>query len=219
MKSRLAMVAGIGVVVFLTVAAAYRQNYGLSSPYDSPVRSGGAPPPSGPVVLMGTLVDAGCQNRSAENLASAPMQLSTEQPAEPAEEEASEKTQRAQMPFAGQNVQPESATSTTSGITVDKQTLDAERADVVAHQVPDLYSRQPDDSCAITGDTKAFALLLSNGRLLNLDEGGNTWAFQAVQSTDAGRAVLSGTGSPFKPRATVKGEIWADQLLVESLSL
>jgi hypothetical protein len=219
MKSRLATVAGIGVVLFLTVAAAYQQNYGLSSPYDSPVRSGGAPPPSGPVVLTGTLVDAGCQNRSAENLASAPMQLNVTQPAEPAEEEAFEKTQRTQLPFAGQNVLPESATTTASGITVDKATLDAERADVVSHQVPDLYSRQPDDSCAITGDTKAFALLLSNGRLLNLDEGGNTWAFQAVQSTDAGRAVLSGTGSPFKPRATVKGEIWADQLLVESLSL
>jgi hypothetical protein len=79
--------------------------------------------------------------------------------------------------------------------------------------------RFADDSCGITGDTKAFALLTSQGRLLNLDEGGNTWAAQAVQSSEEGHALLNGMGSSFKPRVTIKGEIYADQLVVDHLTL
>lgn len=219
MKSGLATAAGILVVILITMGAAYRNNQGLVAPQDAPLTGGvGAAPLTGPMNLSGTLVDAGCQNRSAENLASAPIPLAVEAPAEPQQEEAFENSQRAQYGYANKDVQPQSSAITASGITVDKQTLDLEREDVASHQTKDLYTRQPDDSCAITGDTKAFALLTDKGRLLDLDEGGNTWAWQAVQSTDAGRAVLSGTGPAFKPHVVVKGQIWADKLIVDSLS-
>jgi hypothetical protein len=220
MKSGLTTLAAIVVVLFLTVAAAYRNTYGTVAPRDAPLNGGvGAPPPSDTMVLEGTLVDAGCQNRSQENLLSPPMVSNLEMPAEPPQEEAFENTQRAQYGFAGKDVQPQPPGITAFGITVDKQTLDQEQSDALPHQVRDLYSRQPDTSCAITGDTRAFALLMDKGRLLNLDGGGNTWAWQAVQSTDAGRALLNGMGSSFKPRVVIKGRIWADELLVQSLSL
>src|SRR3954454_22764673 len=49
-------------------------------------------------------------------------------------------------------------------------------ADAMAHQTPDVVTRQPDRSCAVNGATRGFALLMPDGRLLNLDEGGNTMA-------------------------------------------
>jgi len=219
MKSSWAAAAGIVTVILVTMGAAYRNNQGMVAPQDAPFDGGvGAPAITGPLTLSGTLVDAGCQNRSAENLASPPMPLNTVSPAEPPQEQASSNSARAQLGFANREVEPPSAPVTASGITVDKQTLDSEREDIVSHQSKDLFTRQPDDSCAISGDTKAFALLTDKGRLLNLDGGGNTWAWQAVQSTDAGRANLNGTGPAFKPHVTVKGQIWADQLIVQSLN-
>jgi hypothetical protein len=221
MKSRFLLVAGVLTAVFFTVAAAYRNNYGMAAPQDSPLQGGrvGAAPPTGPVTLSGILVDAGCLDRSQANLTSPPIQRNVETPAETPQEEAYGTSSRSQTGFASRDLELESPPITAWGITIDKQTLAQEQADVLDHQVPDLFTRQPDDSCAITGDTKAFALLTDKGRLLNLDEGGNTWAWQAVQSSNAGRAVLNGSGSGFKPHAVVKGEIWADQLIVQSLSL
>jgi hypothetical protein len=217
------LVLGFGVlaVVFFSVAAAYRNNYGMTAPEDSPLQGGrvGAAPPSGPVALSGTLVDAGCTDRSQANLMSPPIHWNVGAPAETPQEEAYGTTSRAKTGFASRDVELASPPISAWGITVDKQTLAQEQADVLDHQVRDLFTRQPDDSCAITGDTKAFALLTDKGRLLNLDEGGNTWAWQAIQSTDAGRALLNGNGSGFKPHAVVKGEIWADQLIVQALSL
>jgi hypothetical protein len=220
MKSGLAIAAAILVVLFLTVGAAYRDNYGTVAPRDAPLYGGiGAEPPTGTLVVSGILVDAGCANRTQENLASAPTPLNQLGPAEPPQEAVTGNAQRAATGFATRDVEPQPPGITAFGITVDKQTLDQEQSDVLTHQVKDLYTRQPDSSCAITGDTRAFALLTDKGRMLNLDGGGDTWAWQAVQSTDAGRALLNGTGSPFKPHVVVKGQIWADQLIVESLSL
>ncbi|MBV8906658.1 MAG: hypothetical protein JOZ22_23700 [Acidobacteriia bacterium] len=220
MKSGLVTAAGIVAILFFTVAAAYRNDYGLTAPRDAPLSFGriGAEPPSEPVTLTGTLVDAGCMDRSAENLARPSASLSQDAPAEPPEQQATENAERAKVGYAGRNVNPASTSITASGITVDQQTLDRERADIMSHQVPDLFARQPDMSCAITGDIKAFALLTDKGRLLNLDPGGNTWAFELVQSTDAGRSLLNGMGSSLKPHVAVKGQIWADELIVESIS-
>ena len=90
-------------------------------------------------------------------------------------------------------------------------------ADAVAHQPPDVVTRQPDRSCAISGATRGFALLMPDGRLLNLDEGGNTMAIQGIQSTAAGRAMLNGTGGAVKPLATLRGRVQGDRLIVEKI--
>jgi hypothetical protein len=221
MKLRLASLLGIAAILLVTVAAAYRNTYGTTVPEDSPLYHNrvGAEPPTGPVTFTGTLVDAGCHNRWQDNLASQPAPLKQSAPAETPQEEAFENTQRTQTGFAGKDVEPQPPGVTAFGITVDKQTLDQEQSEVLPHQVPDLYSRQRDNSCGITGDTTAFAVLTDKGQLVDLDEGGNTWAWQAVQSTAGGRDMLEGKGAAVKPRVTVKGQLWADTLVVESLSL
>jgi len=88
---------------------------------------------------------------------------------------------------------------------------------VMQHQVADLRARAGDLTCAITGATKAFAILLDDGRLLNLDEAGNTLALEAIQSSSAGRAMLNGNGPALKPKVTVKGIIHGDRLLVSQI--
>jgi hypothetical protein len=212
MKSVLASIVGVVAILLVTVAAADRNNDRKFIPTD-------APQPTAPMVFTGTLVDAGCRDRSQGNLVSPPIPFSQVAPSEPPEEQAFENAQRAKTGFAGHGVEPQPPGITAFGITIDKQTLDQQQADALPHQTPDLYTRQPDSSCAITGDTGAFALLTDKGQLLNLDSGGNTWAWQAMQSSDAGRATLNGTGFGFKPRVVVKGETSADTLVVESLSL
>jgi hypothetical protein len=221
MKSRLLIAGALAILVLFTVAAAYRNTYGADRPVNSSLYlgPGASGPPTGPVEISGILVDAGCSDRSQENLARKPAQMNLTAPAATAEQQQVMNDQRAKTGFAGKDVQPQPPGIQAHGITVDKETLDQEQADVLQHQVRDLYSRQPDDSCGITGDTKAFALLTDQGRLLNLDEGGNTWAVQAVQSTEEGRALLNGMGSSFKPRVTIKGEIYTDQLVVDHLML
>jgi hypothetical protein len=221
MKTRLLTAGGIAVLALFTMAAAYQNTYGTDQPangnlYLGPRSSG---PPTGPVELSGILVDAGCSDRSQENLVRKPAPLNFAAPAEPSEEAQAMNEQRTKTGFAGKDVQPQPPGIQAFGITVDKQTLDQEQADVLQHQVQDLYSRQPDNSCGVTADTTDFALLTDQGRLLNLDQGGNTWAGQAVQSTDEGRALLNGMGAAFKPRVTIKGDIWADTLVVEHLTL
>ena len=220
MRFILATAAIIPVLLLTVAAGGYRDNYGKVVPQDRPLNRGrvGVAPPSGPLVLAGILVDAGCHDRSSQNLLRTPTPFNALAPAEPPQEQASANSARAKEGFASREA-PQSQAVTASGITVDKQTLETEQADVLPHQGKDLYTRQPDSSCAITGDTKAFALLTDDGRLLDLNEGGNTFAWQAVQSSTAGRGVLNGAGSPFKPRAVVRGEIRGDQLIVSSLSL
>jgi hypothetical protein len=83
--------------------------------------------------------------------------------------------------------------------------------------VPDLRSRQMDPTCAITGATHSFSIVLNQGRMLNLDDGGNTFATEAVNGSAAGRAMLNGNGGGFKPGVTIKGRIRADKIVVQSL--
>jgi hypothetical protein len=89
--------------------------------------------------------------------------------------------------------------------------------DALAHQTPDMVSRQPDRSCAVTGATRGFSLLTPEGRLLNLDEGGNTFVLQALQSNAAGRAMLNGTGPALKPRITLRGRVRGDRFIVDRI--
>ena len=63
----------------------------------------------------------------------------------------------------------------------------------------DHITRQTDSACGVTASTKSFALYLPDGLLLNLDEGGNTLAFAALQSTERGQALLNGTAGTSSP--------------------
>ena len=141
--------------------------------------------------LSGTLIDASCQDRSTINL-----------------------QQRPQQPNLA--VQPSTGKGA-PGVKVDPKTVQRERSDAMAHQTPDVVTRQPDRACSVTGATRGYALLLPNGRLLNLDEGGNTLVTQGMQSIPDGRAMLDGTGPAVKPQVTVRGRVVGDRLVVDKL--
>jgi hypothetical protein len=145
-----------------------------------------------PTVFRGTLIDGSCADRSWENLAQAP-QAPQLAPAQPRNLDAAK------------------------GIQVNPKTLESERADVMTHQVPDLRARMADATCAVTGNTKAFAILLDNGRVMNLDEGGNTLALEAVQSSSDGRAMLNGMGPALKPKISIEAYPFGDRLMVKRI--
>jgi hypothetical protein len=90
-------------------------------------------------------------------------------------------------------------------------------AAVAAQQTPDAVARQNDRTCSITGGTRGFALLTAKGRLLNLDEGGNTLTNQALYTNEAGRAMLNGTGGGIKPQVNIRGRVQGDRLIVEKI--
>jgi hypothetical protein len=177
-----------------------------------------AVPPTA-LTFRGMLVDAGCRDRTQTNLVRPAIPTGRDLPAQTPQEESSQNSERAKLGFATGKTQPQSGSVSAAGITVDAKTIQSEREDVLSHQVPDLLTRQPDPTCAVTGGTRAFALLMNNGRLLGLDEGGNTFALQSVQSTDAGRALLNGKSSGFKPKASIKGRVRGDKLIVDNLNL
>jgi hypothetical protein len=151
------------------------------------------PSPRDQLTFNGTLLDAGCDDRSALNLRLPPMIVPE--------------------PLPPQTKGGVSA----KGVTVEAGTLAKERAGIMEHQVPDLRMRQPDLTCAITGSTRSFALLLDDGRYVNLDQGGNTFAQQFLQADAAGRALLNGTGPAIKPRVAILGRIHGDQLIVSRI--
>ena len=95
----------------------------------------------------------------------------------------------------------------------------AERQGAAENRVPDVAARQMDMGCAVTGETTAFAILLDNGQLKDLDEGGNTFAWEAIQATPEGQAVLAGKQRGVKPRAVLRGTMQNDEIIVESLRL
>lgn len=173
------------------------------------------------VTLHGTLVDAGCRNRSAMNMSLPSLPFTTALPAESKTEAQAAAQMRAGQPYANatQPAQQQNPSTTAFGITVDPKTLAVERPDVLEHQVPDLHSRQMDPTCAITGATHGFSLVLKEGRMLNLDDGGNTFAAEAVQGSAAGRNMINGNGGGLKPDVTIKGRMRGDKVVVQSLKL
>jgi hypothetical protein len=150
--------------------------------------------------LHGVLIDAGCEDRSMWNMR------------RPAESVAGSTAPFA--PAVAANKAEES-----HGITVDPQTLAAERKDVVPVMNPDLRARQSDPTCALKAGTRAYALLLDNGRLLDLDDGGDTYAALAVENSPAGRAMINSRGPGFKPLVTVTGTLQGDRMFVDELKL
>jgi hypothetical protein len=150
--------------------------------------------PLGQVAVTGILIDASCEDRTALNMRSTPRPLPPVTPAP----------------------QPSGALSA-SGISVDARTVQEERADVLPHLVPDIVARQEDPSCAVTAATSGYAILTDSGRLLNLDQGGNTLISAAIPGNPAGRAMLNGQGPGIKPRIAVKGWIFDDKVIVDRI--
>jgi hypothetical protein len=173
------------------------------------------------VTLYGTLVDAGCRNRTALNMSLPSVPFSAAAPAQsPAAVQAGSQMRAGQgYQDASQPANQQNPPISAYGVNVDSKTLAAERSDVLEHQVPDLHSRQMDPTCAITGATHAFSIVLKDGRMLNLDDGGNTYATVAVQGSAAGRAMLDGKGGGLKPDVVIKGRMRADKVVVQSLKL
>ena len=184
----------------------------------TPLQAGPAPT----VTMYGTLVDAGCRNRTALNLKQTPETFAASAPAQSAADLQSGDKMRTAQGYQNPSApsqQPNNPISV-NGITVDPKTLAAERHDVLEHQVQDLRSRQMDPTCAITGATHGYAIVLNaDGRMLNLDDGGNTFANEAVQGSAVGRTMMSGNGGAFKPAVMLKGNIHADKVLVQTLKL
>jgi hypothetical protein len=209
----------LAVPLALTALTAMAQNANEVKDRDAtPLNTGPAPP----VTLYGTLVDAGCRNRTALNLKQAPETFAAAAPAQTAAEAQSGSQMRTAQGYQNPSAPSQQPNSpvTANGITVDAKTLAVERHDILEHQVPDLRSRQMDPTCAITGATHSFSLVLTeNGRMLNLDDGGNTFANEAVQGSPDGRTMMEGKGGGFKPAAVVKGNIHGDRVLVQSLKL
>jgi hypothetical protein len=151
--------------------------------------------------FQGVLIDAGCRDRSVWNM---------KRPPEPLD---------VAIAPTGQGTQGGEATRS-QGVSVDASTINAERSDVTPVLVnADSAVRQSDPTCAIKGNTRAFALLLNDGRLLDLDEAGNTYATAMVSATPQGRAMLSGKAGGFKPRVSIVGWVQQDRLFTQDLKL
>jgi hypothetical protein len=209
----------IAAPLALTAMAAIAQNANQVKDRDATALQAG---PAPTVTLYGTLVDAGCRNRTALNLKQTPETFVAAAPAQTAAEAQSGGQMRTAQGYQNPNApaQQPNTPVTVNGIAVDAKTLAAERHDILEHQVPDLRSRQMDPTCAITAATHSFAVVLDdNGRMLNLDEGGNTFANEAVQGSAVGRTMMKGDGGGFKPQAMIKGNIHADRVVVQTLKL
>jgi hypothetical protein len=154
-------------------------------------------PQLGERTWTGTLVDAGCMDRD-EITPGAPPPMS--------------------MPaVAGAPQATPSGGGGAEGVTVSGKTLTAERSVAAPQLVPDLRSRMMDPACSITGANRGLAILLPNGELKDLDEGGNTLAMQAFESSLQGQAVLNGKAPGAKPNVTVTGVDHGDRIVVSKV--
>jgi hypothetical protein len=149
--------------------------------------------PQNEVTVTGVLVDGSCENRTALNFRSRP------------------------VPLPPMQAPAQTGAISASGVSVSPQTVENERADVSAHLVPDILARQEDPTCAVTGTTSGYAVFTDSGRLLNLDQGGNTLAAQAILGNTQGRAMLNGQGPGIKPRVVFKGWVLDDRLIVDTV--
>jgi hypothetical protein len=183
----------------------------------TPLQTGPAPT----VTVAGTLVDAQCRDRSALNMSLPSMSVAAAAPTQTPAEAQSGSQMRTAQGYSNdkQPAQQQNPARNANGITVDPKTLEAERRDVLEHQVADLHSRQLDPTCAITGATHSFAVVTKEGRMLSLDDGGNSYATVAIQGSAAGRAMLNGSGAGLKPEVVIKGRMRADRVVVQTLKI
>ena len=168
-----------------------------------------APVPVKPLTWRGILVDAGCKDRSIANLRTPPALT----PAVPPDKASADKSDTPTGSAAHDGA------VSSHGISVDAKTAQAERAGSMRTLTQDRLTRQMDSSCAVNAGSRAFALLLADGTLLNLDQGGNTKAFQAFQSSLQGMDILNGNAVGEKPQTIIKGSRRGDELNVISIRL
>jgi hypothetical protein len=141
----------------------------------------------------GLLLDGDCVDRSLENMLSPPAQ---------------------------EMARAKPVTNQVAGISVAPGVVKAERGDVLLPHTLDHASRYQSASCAITAETKSFALLLlPKGPLLELNEAGNTFAMESFEDTPAGREILDGKVGGLKPHAIVKGLRQGDELRAAAVIL
>jgi hypothetical protein len=214
MKTLVRTASALALAAFLAAAQNPNEDRDRGN---TPLYTGPAPT----VTLYGTLVDAGCRNRTALNMSLPSLPFTVAAPAQTPADLQSGSQMRAAQGYANatQPAQQQNPSVSAYGINVDPKTLAAERSDVLEHQVPDLHSRQMDPTCAITGATHAFSIVLKEGRMLNLDDGGNTYATVAIQGSAAGHAMLNGNGGGLKPGVVIKGRMRADKVVVQTLKL
>jgi hypothetical protein len=74
-------------------------------------------------------------------------------------------------------------------------------------------------ACPVTGGTRAFALQLQDGRLLDLGEAGTTFASAALNGSKDGRALINRMVYSIWPQATVKGHLHGSKIMVDSLTI
>ena len=190
MRNRMVFYGTMGALALAAAAFAQKTNN------ENEIRDRGQTPVLGhspdrgvTLTLHGIVVDAACRDRSAQNLRRPPEGF----PTPPAQAKTADSAH---------------------GITIDPRVAEKERADALAHQVPDMRDRSSDETCGITGQTSSFGMLLDDGKFLILDSGGNTLMQDAIQSSAAGHAMLDGNGPALKPKATVQGTILRDRLKV-----
>jgi hypothetical protein len=205
-------------LAFMAFAATAQNANEVRDQGATPLEAGATPT----VTLQGTLVDGGCRNRTALNLKQTPETFAQAAPSQTAAELQNGSQMRTAQGYqnpAAPSQQPNPPVAA-FGVSVDSKALANERHDVLEHQVPDLRSRQLDPTCAITGATHAYAVVLdNNGRMLNLDDGGDTFANEAVLGSAVGRAMMTGSSGGFKPQVIIKGTIHADKVVVQTLKL
>ena len=73
--------------------------------------------------------------------------------------------------------------------------------------------------CPVTGGTRAFALQVADGRLLDLGEAGTTFASAALNGSKDGRALINRLVYSIWPKATVKGYLHGSKIVVDSVSI
>ncbi|MGP8246761.1 MAG: hypothetical protein ACLQVN_19860 [Bryobacteraceae bacterium] len=74
-------------------------------------------------------------------------------------------------------------------------------------------------ACPVTGGTRAFALELPDGRLLDLGEAGATFASAALNGSKDGRDLINRVVYSIRPQATVTGQLHGYKVIVDSVTI
>jgi len=74
-------------------------------------------------------------------------------------------------------------------------------------------------ACPVTAGTRAFGLELADGKLLDLDEAGTTFASAALNGNKNFRALINGTADSVRPKAIVKGRLRGTRIMADSVAV
>ena len=74
-------------------------------------------------------------------------------------------------------------------------------------------------ACPVTESTRAYALQLADGRLLDLGEAGTTFVSAAINGCKDTRPLINRVVYTVWPKATVKGHLHGSTIIVDSVSI